>query len=75
MLRSIVEALQNKVETINASSTYFKHFARHLHESDGLLYMDDKLVIHFTLRIAMIKTFHETHPCQFGMKYLAQYIW
>ena len=37
--------------------------------------MDAKLVIHFTLRNAKMKTIHETHPGQFGMKYLAQYIW
>ena len=75
MLSPIVKALQNKVEKINANSPYFKHFTRDLHESDGLLYMDGKLVIPFTLRNAMMKTLHETHPGQFGMKYLAQYIW
>ena len=37
--------------------------------------MDGKLVIPFTLRNTKIKTLHETHPGQFGMKYLAQYIW
>ena len=71
MLNPIV----NKVDTINANSPYFKHFTRDLHESDGLLYMDGKLVIPFTLRNAMIKTLHETHPGHFGMKYLAQYVW
>ena len=75
MLNPIVKALQNKVEKINANSPYFKHFTRDLRESDGLLYMDGKLVIPFTLRNAMMKTLHETHPGQFGMKYLAQYIW
>ena len=63
------------METINANSPYFKHFNRYLHESDGLLYMDGKLLIPFTRRNAMLKTLHETHPGQFGMKYLAQYIW
>ena len=75
MLNPIVKALQNKVEKINANSPYFKHFSRDLHESDGLLYKDGKLVILFTLRNALMKTLHETHPGQFGMKYLAQYIW
>ena len=75
MLNPIVEALQNKVKKINANSPYFKHFTRDLHESDGLLYMDGKLVIPFTLRNAMMKTLHKTHSGQFGMKYLAQYIW
>ena len=75
MLNPIVKAFQNKVETINANSPYFKHFTRNLYESDELFYMDGKLVIPFTLRNAKLKTFHETHPGQFGMKYLAQYVW
>ena len=74
MLNPIVKALQNKVEKVNANFPYFKHFTRDLHESDGLLYMDGKLVIPITLRNAMMKTLHETHPGQFGMKYLALYI-
>ena len=75
ILNPIVQALQNKVEKINANSPYFKQFTRDLHEKDGLLYIDGKLVIPFTLRNSMMKTLHETHPGQFGMKYLAQYIW
>ena len=75
MLNPIVKALQNKVEKINANSPYFKHFTRDLHESDGLSYTDGKLVISFTLKNAMMKTLDETYPGQFGMKYLAQYIW
>ena len=75
MLNPLVKVLQKKVEKINANSPYFNYITRDLHESDGLLYMDGKLVIPFTLRNAMMKTLHETHPGQFGMKYLAQYIW
>ena len=37
--------------------------------------MDGKLVIPFTLRNAVLKTLHEFHPEQFGMKFRAQYIW
>ena len=75
MLNPIVEALQEKVENINANSRYLHQFSKDLHESDGLLYMDGKMVIPFTLRNAVLKTLHESHPGQFGMKYLAQYIW
>ena len=75
MLNPLVKVLQKKVEKINANSPYFNYITRDLHESDGLLYMDGKLVILFILRNAMMKTLHETHPGQFGMKYLAQYIW
>ena len=75
MLSPIVKALQNKVATIIANSPYFKHFTRDLHKSDGLLFMDGKLVIPITLGNAMLKTLHETHAGPFGLKYLAQYIW
>ena len=75
MLNPIVKALQKKVENIKANSRYLHQFSKDLHESDGLLYMDGKLVIPFTLRNAVLKTLHESYPGQFGMKYLAQYIW
>ena len=75
MLSPVVRALQNKVERINANSHYLIQFSKDFHESDGLLYMDGRLVIPFTLRNAVLKTLHESHPGQFGMKYLAQYIW
>ena len=75
MLNPIVKALQKKVKNINANSRYLHQFSKDLHESDGLLYMDGKLVIPFTLRNALSKTLHESHPSQFGMKYLAQNFW
>ena len=67
MLIPIVKALQNMVEKIDANSPYF---TRDLHESDGLLYMDGKLVIPFTLRNAMMKTLHKTHPGHFDSIHL-----
>ena len=54
MLGPIVKALQNKVDTINANSPYFKRFTRDLH--------DGKLVIPFTIINARMETLHETHP-------------
>ena len=76
MLSPIVEALQNKVDLIIANSHYVKQFFKEIHEFDGLLNMDGKLVIPFTLRNAVMKILLEAHPGQFGMhKYLAQYIW
>ena len=75
ILSPIVTALQKKVERIIANSQYFNQFSKDLHESEGLFYMDGKLVIPFTLRNAVMKTLHESHPGQFGIKYLAQYIW
>ena len=52
ILSPIVKALQNKEETIKAKEPYFNLFLRDLHESDGFLYMDCKLVIPFTLKNA-----------------------
>ena len=75
MLSPIVKALQNKVKSINANSRYLYQFSKDLHKTDGLLYMDGKLVIPFTLQNAVSKTLHKPHPGQFGMKYLAQHIW
>ena len=75
ILSPIVKALQKKREMINANLSYFNNFDRELHESDTLLYMDGNLIIPFTLKNAMLKTLHETHHGQFGMEYLAQYIW
>ena len=74
MLSPIVEVIQNKVEKNHANSHYLKQFTKDLHESDGLLYMDGKLVIPFTLRNAVLKTLDESQSGQIGMKYLAQYI-
>ena len=65
MLNPIVKALQKKVKNINANSRYLHQFSKDLHESDGLLYMDGKLVIPFTLTNAVLKTLHESHPIRF----------
>ena len=75
MLSPIVKALKNKFEMNNANSSYFHHSVQNLLESDGLLYMVEKLVIPITLRKTMIKTLHEKQTNQFRMKYLAQSIW
>ena len=74
MLGPIVKTLQNNVEKISSFSPYFHLFLRDFHKSDVLLYLGGKLLIPFTLRNATMKTAHEAHLGQFGMKYLAQYI-
>ena len=48
MLSPTVKALQNKLETIN-SKMLFNIFFSQIHESDGLLIMNGKLVIPFSL--------------------------
>ena len=75
ILNPIVKALQNKVQSITANSRYLNQFSKGLHKSDRLLYMDGRFVIPFTLWNAVLKTLHDSHPGQFGMKYLAQNIW
>ena len=75
MLSPSVRALPNKLESINANSPYSHHFIRDLHEFDGLLYMDGKFLIPFTLRNAIMKTLQQAQPGHLGVKYLAQCIW
>ena len=75
MLGLIVKTFENNAEKINSFSPHFHLFLRDLHESDVLLYLGGKLLIPFTLGTAIMKTVHEAHLGQFGMKYLAQYIW
>ena len=62
VLNPIVKALQNKVKSINANSRYLYQFAKDLHESDGLLYMNGKLFIPFTLRNAVLKKITRISP-------------
>ena len=49
-LSPIEKTLQSKVDKTNANSHYFNQFTGDLHGSDGLLYMDGKIVIPFTLK-------------------------
>ena len=52
-----------------------KNFAKDLHVKDDLLFLDNKLVVPATIRATFITMIHETHPGQFGMKSLAEYMW
>ena len=72
ILRPNVKTFRNKVEMVNSNSPYFHLFVRDLHESDRLLYMDDKLVVPFALKNAIVKNIHEDHPEQFGMTYVVK---
>ena len=42
---------------------------------DELLFLDNKLVVPATIRGTFNSMLHETHPGQFGMKSLAEYLW
>ena len=54
---------------------YMKNFAKDLHVKDDLLFLDNKLVVTATIRGTFNTMLHETHPGQFGMKLLAEYMW
>ena len=56
MLSPINKVLQNKVDKTNANSHYLNQFIKDLRESGKLLYIDEKLVIPFTLGNAVMKT-------------------
>ena len=52
-----------------------KIYAKDLHVKDDLLFLDNKLVVPATIRGTFNSMLHETHPGQFGMKSLAEYLW
>ena len=68
------------IETIKTNRTmgihgaHVKNFAKDLHVKDDLLFLDNKLVVPATIRGTFNTMLHETHPGQFGMKSLAEYM-
>ena len=67
MLSPINKDLQNKVDKTNANSHYLNQFIKDLHESGKLLYIDEKLVIPFTLGNAIMKTLPKLSQKIFGI--------
>ena len=55
--------------------TYMKNYTKDLHVKDELVFLDNKLVVPATIRGTFNSMLHETHPGQFGMKSLAEYLW
>ena len=53
---------------------YMKKIAEDLHVKDDLLFLDNDLVVPATIWGAFNTMLHETHPGQFGMKSLAEYM-
>ena len=53
---------------------YMKIYAKDLHVKDDELFLDNKLVVPATIRGTFNSMLHETHPGQFGMKSLAEYL-
>ena len=73
--------LWDLIETIKRNrpmgihGTYMKNYTKDLHVKDELLFLDNKLVVPATIRGTFNSMLHETHPGQFGMKFLAEYLW
>ena len=68
------------IETIKTNrpmgihGVYMKNFAKDLHVEDDLVFLDNELVVPGTIRGTFNTMLHETHPGQFGMKSLAEYM-
>ena len=54
---------------------YMKNYEKDLHTRDGLLFLDNKMGLSAGARSAFTSMLHESHPGQFGMKFLAEFIW
>ena len=62
-------------QPMSIHGTYVKNFSKDLHVKDDLLFLDNKLVLPATIRGTFSAMLHETHPGQFRIMFLAEYIW
>ena len=53
---------------------YMKNYEKDLHTRDDLLFLDNKIVIPAAARGAFSSMLPFSHPGQFGMKFLAEFI-
>ena len=74
MLWDLKETIKRN-RPLGIHGTYMKNYAKDLHVKDELLFLDNKLVVPATIRGTLNSMLHETHPGQFGMKSLAEYLW
>ena len=70
----LIETIETK-RPMGIHGTYMKNVSKDLHVKDDLLFLDNKLVVPATIRGTFSAMLHEIHPGQFGMKFLAEYIW
>ena len=74
------KVLWDLIETIKRNrpmgihGTYMKNYTKDIHVKDELLFLDNKLVFPATIRGTFFSMLHETHPGQFGMKSLEEYL-
>ena len=70
----LIETIKTN-QSMGIHGAYMKNYAKDLHVKDDLLFFDNKLVVPATIRGTFNPMLHETHPGQFGMKSLAEYLW
>ena len=61
--------------SLGIHGSYMKKYEKDQHTRDDLLFKDNKIVIPAAARGAFSSMLHESHPDQFGMKFLAEHIW
>ena len=74
VLWDLITTLKNG-RPMGMHGSYIQNFEIILHTSDKLLFLDKKLMVQAAIRGAFNSMLHESHPRQFGMKFLAEYIW
>ena len=74
LLWDLIETIKRN-RPMGIHGAYLKNYAKDLHVKDELLFLDNKLVVPSTIRGTFNSMQHETHPGQFGMKSLAEYLW
>ena len=74
ILKDVKKAVEDG-RPLDRFGAYLKTFQRDIHVKEGLLIIDNKLLVPAALRSPFMSLLHETHPGQFGMKSLAENIW
>ena len=74
ILKDVKKAVEDG-RPLDRFGTYLKAFQRNIHVKEGLLFIDNKLIVPAALRSPFMSLLHKTHPGQFGMKSLVENIW
>ena len=73
ILWDLITALKNG-RPVRIPGSYMENYEKDLHTRDELLFLDHKLLVPAAIRGAFSSMLHESHPGQFGMKFLVAYI-
>ena len=74
ILKDVKKAVEEG-RPLDRLGAYLKTLQRDIHVKEGLFFNDNKLIMPAALRLPFMSLHHETHPGQFGMKFLAENIW